>query len=98
MNAQIGYDNADLGLSATLLYNVHGPRIADVGTNHRPDIYEQAFHQLDFVAKKSFKKGFQLGFKAKNFLDLPVRFAQGDETTKEYKKGREINLSLSWTY
>jgi outer membrane receptor protein involved in Fe transport len=98
VNAQLGYDNTDIGLSAALLYNVYGPRISDVGTNGRPDIYEQPFHQLDFVAKKTLKLGFQITLKAKNLIDLPVRFTQGRETTEEYKKGREINLSVSWSY
>ncbi len=98
VNAQLGYDNPDLGLSTVLLYNVYGPRISDVGTNRRPDIYEQPFHQLDFVAKKSLKKGFQITLRAKNLIDLPVRFTQGEETTEKYKKGREIGLGLSWTY
>lgn len=98
VNAQIGYENVDIGLNAALLYNVFGKRISDVGTNGRPDIYEQPFHQLDFVAKKSLKKGFKIGVKAKNIIDLPVRFTQGDEITKKYKKGREFHISVSWTY
>ena len=98
VNAQIGYDNPDLGLNATLLYNVYGPRISDVGSYGVPDVYEQEFHQLDLVIKKKLKHGFDIGFKAKNLIDLPVEFTQGDETTEKYKKGRSFSLSASWSY
>ncbi len=98
INAQIGYDNVDIGFNAALLYNVYGRRISDVGTNGRPDIYEQPFHQLDFAAKKEIKHGLSLGIKAKNIIDLPSRFTQGEETAEQYKKGREISMSLGWSY
>jgi outer membrane receptor protein involved in Fe transport len=98
INAQIGYENVDIGLNATLLYNVFGPRISDVGVNQQPDIYEEPFHKLDLVIKQKLKKGFQLTFKAKNLIDLPVRFSQGDAETKFFKKGRELSLSLAWSY
>lgn len=98
VNAQLGYDNVDIGLNATLLYNVSGPRISDVGLSGQPDIYEQQFHQLDLVIKQKLKKDFQIGFKAKNLIDLPVEFSQGDHVTETYKKGREFSLSLAWSY
>jgi outer membrane receptor protein involved in Fe transport len=98
INAQIGYDNADIGLSALVLYNISGPRIATVGVSGLPDIYEQPFHQLDLVIKQKIPKGFQLGFKAVNLIDLPSTFTQGEEITKTYTKGRELSLTLSWSY
>lgn len=98
VNAQLGYDNADIGLSAILLYNVFGKRIVAVGSSDLPDIYEQPFHQLDLVVKKDLKKGFQFGVKAINLIDLPARETQGNRVTETYRKGREVIVSLSWTY
>ncbi len=98
VNMVLGYDNADLGTSLALLYNVFGERIATVGTSGRPDIYEQPFHQLDFVARQKLKKEFALSFKAQNLIDLPVAFTQGGNPTKKYNKGRYFTLSAGWTY
>lgn len=97
-NAQLGYEDVDIGMSATLLYNVYGPRIAAVGSLGIPDVYEEAFHQLDFVYKHTFGDHFKLGFKAKNLLDLPAKLTQGGEVQETYRKGRELSLSLAFSY
>ena len=98
LNGQLGYDNADIGTSAVLLYNVFGKRISDVGVLGLPDVYEQPFHQLDFVVKQKIKSHFSLGFSAKNLIDGKVSFKQGDKIRKSYKKGRYFGLSASFTY
>ena len=46
VNAQLGYDDTDSGVSAALLYNVAGRRIRDAGRLRTPDIFEQPFHQV----------------------------------------------------
>ncbi len=97
-NVQVGYDNADTGTSLALLYNVFGKRIRDVGVLGQPDIFEQPFHQLDFVAKQSVGAGFKVGFKAKNIVDRPVRYTQGGNPTLHLKRGRAFSLSVSWSY
>ena len=104
VNGHLGYDNVDLGLSAVLLYNVFGKRIATVGVDGLQDIYEQPFHQLDFVAKKRIRKGFEAGLKFGNIINAASRFTQEDRsnrkqhTTRSTKKGRSFSLSLSWSY
>ncbi len=98
VNATLGYDQLDWGTSATLLYNVFGPRIVEVGALNAPDIMEEPVHQLDFVASQKIPWGFKVSLKAKNLIDLEVRKTQGDEITERTFKGREIGLGLSWHY
>ena len=98
INVQLGYDIAKTGTSLALAYNVQGERISKVGYVGAPDIFEQPFHQLDFVASQSLSHGFKLSFKAKNLVDGEVRFLQGGETTEMFRKGRSFSLSASWTY
>jgi outer membrane receptor protein involved in Fe transport len=98
INAQLGYDNADTGTTLALLYNVQGRRISKVGDLGAPDVYEEAFHQLDFVASQRLPAGFKLGFKARNIIDGQMRYTQGGEPTEWYRKGRSFSLSLAWTY
>lgn len=98
VNAQLGYENADSGTALAVLYNVQGRRISKVGAMGAPDVYEEPFHQLDFVASQELTHGFKLTFKAKNLIDGEVRFLQGGETTELLRRGRVFSLALSYTY
>jgi outer membrane receptor protein involved in Fe transport len=98
INTQLGYDNADWGTSIAVLYNVFGPRIDAVGVLGSPDTYEQPFHQLDLVARQNLPKGFRIGLRARNLLDLPATVTQGGEITFKTQKGRSLTLSAAWTF
>ena len=98
-NAQLGYDDEDRGIQATLLYNVFGERISFVGILDAPDIYEQPFHQLDFVWSQSFlDDDLKFSLKLKNLLDDEVEFTQGDEITRAYRKGRELSIGFTYSF
>jgi len=97
MNAQLGYAGVDDGLNLTLLYNSAGKRIAQVGTLGRPDIFEQKFHQLDFVARYN-NNGFTYRFSVKNLLNDEVKFTQGAEITRLFEVGREVSLGLQYQW
>jgi outer membrane receptor protein involved in Fe transport len=97
-NAQLGYENIDWGTRIAVLYNVFGERIRTVGAAGLPDIFEQPFHQLDFVASQQLGAGFAVGFRARNLLDLPVEFTQAGHVTETTRKGRHFQLSASWSY
>lgn len=49
VNLQLGYDAPNGEHSATLVYNVAGPRIIFAGIAGQDDAFEQPFHSLDFV-------------------------------------------------
>lgn len=84
---------------AALLYNVSGERIALVGVNGLPDVYEQPFHQLDLSVSTALPwEGWKAKLRLRNLLDPSVEFTQGDEVQRSYRKGREIAVSLEWRY
>ncbi|MBC7988012.1 MAG: TonB-dependent receptor [Luteimonas sp.] len=95
-NLQLGYRNADNDLEGTLLYNVFGKRISQVGVFGAPDIYEQDFHSLDFNLRRQFDDEWTLKLRLRNLLDPKVEFTQGDEITREFRRGRELGLTLEW--
>ena len=98
-NLQVGYINPDSGRESSLVYNRFGSRISNVGIRGAPDIYEQAFNQLDFVYKQSLPwQGWVLKARARNLLDPKVEFTQGAGTTREYRKGRELQLGVEWKF
>ncbi|MCU0753629.1 MAG: TonB-dependent receptor [Xanthomonadales bacterium] len=95
-NAQLSWQPEGSGREATLLYNVFGARISAVGTNGRADIYEEPFRQLDFVYGQSLGQGFKMKLRLRNLLDPEARFTQGDQVTRQFRKGREVVLSVEW--
>ncbi len=98
VNFQVGYNNPDSPHEWTLLYNEFGERITQAGVLGQPDIYEQPFPQLDFVYKLRFREDWQFTLKLRNILDPKVEFTQGDEVTREFKRGSEVSLGLQWSY
>lgn len=95
-NASVGYDDEELGLSGTVLYNVFGHRIREVGALGAPDVVEEPFHQLDLVIGWQLPGGLALSAKAQNLLDGNARMTQGDMVIEELRRGRAFSLSCSW--
>lgn len=97
INAQIGYDNPELGINAAILYNATGPRIDEVGSFGLPDSYVLPFHQLDVVAGVDLPRGFNLGLRAQNLLDSAetLRIGAGD-VVESRRPGWRIGLRLEW--
>lgn len=93
-NFQVGYDNPDKGILATLLYNTYGKRIAEVGSLGAPDKYDQSVHQVDFVYRQRVMDHLSLTFNARNLLDDSVVVLQGDQIARSYRRGREFRLGL----
>ena len=98
VNLQLGYQHPEGRREATLLYNVFGERIVQVGVDGQPDTYEQPFHQLDFNFKQKLGEDWGVRLRLRNLLDPKVEFRQGDDANiREYRKGREIGITLEWT-
>jgi len=97
INLGVYYDRPLMGLQGSLLYNVLGRRITEVGTDLRPDIFEEPVHQLDFVLSRKNKNGLALGLKIKNLLDPEVQSRQGDQVIRSYQKGRSYSVGATWT-
>jgi outer membrane receptor protein involved in Fe transport len=102
VNAQLGYDNPDLGINAALLYNAAGPRIVEVGAFGFPDTYETPRHNLDFVFAAQLPKGAEIRLTARNLLDAPTLVTVDDVQTgfryvqERRYAGRQIGLRLGW--
>lgn len=97
VNAQLGYDNPDLGFNAAILYNVAGRRISQVGALGMPDTYVEPFHQLDVVAGAKLPQGFSVRFSARNLLDQSWRTTVGGHLAQAVRPGWSMALSLRWT-
>jgi len=97
-NAQLAYDNGDLGRTVSFLYNRSGARIRALGTSKQPDVYEQPVDQLDFVWIEELIYGMSMKFRVKNILDEEVLWTQDGKLVNSYKLGRDYTIALSWKY
>ncbi|HEY7905438.1 MAG TPA: TonB-dependent receptor, partial [Wenzhouxiangella sp.] len=94
INAQLSYLHTEGGPEATVLYNVAGKRISEVGVLGQPDKYAQPFGQLDFTLTWPLGERAKFKFKAQNLLDSTFKITQGDEVTQIYQKGRQFSVGL----
>lgn len=98
VNFSAGYRHPEGKREATLLYNVSGKRIAQVGVDTQPDVYEQPAGQLDFSWREDLGRGWALKLRLRNLLDPRIEYRQvEDAVTREYRKGRAAMLTLEWS-
>lgn len=95
-NLQIGHRAGDGSSEATLLYNLSGRRIAEVGVAGQPDIYEEPFKQLDFAYRHMLDAAWSFKLRLRNLLNPKVRYTQGSLPVRTYHRGREVLFTLEW--
>jgi hypothetical protein len=97
VNTGLGYSNYAGSVSATLLYNLVGPRIVEAGVNPLPDTYEQSRHILDFSLRFPALAGVAVKLDAENLLNQRYLRTQGSVTRLRYWSGRTFSLGVSWS-
>ena len=96
VNAGLTFAPEGRSSSATLLYNVVGRRIISAGEIPLPDVYEQERHVLDLSLRTALFTDVSLKLDARNLLDSPYSFRQGDVLRESYQAGRTFSFGLSW--
>lgn len=96
INWQVGYENPNVKWNGNLIFNMIGRRITEVGTQKRPDIYEEAQPQVDFTSNYRIAKNSLLSLRGRNVLNPKVIFTQGGEVVRQEKKGDAY--SVNWSY
>jgi len=79
VNAGLFYDNSDMGLMVSLLYNVIGERMMYVGDPNKPHIYQTPRNLLDLTVSKKLGKYLTLKGGIKDILNQPVEFKQYED-------------------
>ena len=96
INASIGFEDPDWGISSAIAYNIFGRRLSEVGNHGVPDVYEQPRGQLDVSFSRTVANYFKFSVSAKNLLDPYVHYKIGDATYIEYKLGRSFSFGISY--
>jgi len=98
VNSGVSYESLSGATSATLLYNVVGPRISSAAvTPLTVDTYERPRHVLDFSFRFAIAGGISAKLDAKNLLDAAYEERQGDVIRYRYTTGRSLGLGVNWS-
>lgn len=76
-NLALDYNRDDSGTSARLLYNIVGPRVAQVGSGGLDDVYEHPRSLLDVTVQQKLGEEFSIKFEGRNLLNSRVLLTQG---------------------
>jgi hypothetical protein len=98
VNATIAYDNVDIGTSISVLFNVVGPRITEVGIQGVPDTTEEAVPRLDLVYRQVLGGGWRMGVKGQNLLNPTRRFTQDGEIALRVRDGVSASVSVAYDF
>ena len=100
-NLSLHLDEPASGLRASVIYNLTGPRLTDVGARQGdfilPDVYRQPYHSLDVVLTWRMDEHFRIRLKLKNLLFQEEQFIQG-ESFNVATRSPGMSGSLSLTY
>ncbi|MFZ4736203.1 MAG: TonB-dependent receptor domain-containing protein [Bradymonadia bacterium] len=96
VNAQFGVVEEKTETELTLLYNVAGRRITDVGIQGLPDSYEQPIHRVDASIGQGLGEGFALKIGLSNLLLQDQVVKQGDLEVLRVETGFGGSVSLEW--
>ncbi len=105
-NLSLRFFEEQRGVTAALVYNVVGPRLADVATVVAtaagniipPDIEEQPFHSLDLVASLETGNHVKLKLKVRNLLWQHRELRQGDFLIQRTEPGLSVSLGATISY
>lgn len=106
VNANLSYENPEIGFSAILLYNIVGRRISEVGVrqgagagigDQNQDTYEEPRNQLDLSISQRLFKNFSIKLNIRNILDDRFLFTVGSKEAERYRTGQAISLTLSYS-
>lgn len=96
-NVNVSYTRDSSGTELSLLYNVFGRRISEVGFNGLPDTYEQPFHRMDLTLTQRLSKELRLKLTGTNLLNQAAVFKQLDTDVFRYRPGLTATAQVEWT-
>lgn len=94
-NLQGGWEHPTQG-QVTVLLNVVGPRITEVGARGAPDVLTSTDPQLDIVGRKTLGRGWSTSLKLQNLLNPAPPTVQGDSVIDAVRVGWRASVGIGW--
>ncbi len=89
LNTGLSYNHPDWGLSTTLVYNIIGDRVAQVGTVGYADIYERHRNLLDFQVSKRLGERAEIKLTLGDILSPDFMYYQDNNANHKYDAGAD---------
>lgn len=101
INGMLTYTSSDtLGLTATVSYNIQGPRLIIAAAHEKLGVYELPRHLLDFKVTKSLSKHFNASVTVRDILNAPISRSYNYDDFKvaydEFRYGTNYILAISY--
>jgi outer membrane receptor protein involved in Fe transport len=101
VNGILSYKSDTLGLTATVSYNIQGPRLVITGIlKGRPDVYEMPRHALDFKVTKTLGKYFSSSLTVRDILNARVlrayKLNDGYADFDRFRYGTVFTLGIAY--
>ena len=100
VNLDLNFDNPSSGTSASLIFNIAGPRIAIASLNTE-DVFEQPAPGLDFILAQKLGRHLTAKFAAKNLLNPKIERTYGENSNliySSYRKGMSFGVAFSYDF
>ena len=96
-NVNASYTRESSGTEVSVLYNVFGRRISEVGFNRLPDTYEQPFHRVDLTLTQQLSQQLRLKLTGTNLLNQAAVFRQLGTDVFRYRPGVTATAQVEWS-
>jgi TonB-dependent receptor len=101
LNANLSYQDLEKGIDAVIAFNFFDDRLAFIGSNGTPDIFEKGRGLLDFFFTKTISKNTSIKFSAKNLLNATYKiaseFKNSEHIYSSYTLGQTFGLTFNYT-
>lgn len=99
VNAMLVYTADSIGLTATIGYNVQGPRLIIAGIiPGRPDVYEMPRHVIDFKVSKTLTKHFSISVTIRDMLNAPVSRSYKLDNAQKYTEYDKFRFGTNYLF
>jgi len=96
-NIQLGFDDTSRQ-KGTLVYHITGKKIREVGILGQPDVYDEAYGELDFNYTRFLGDHLTFNVKAKNLLNKRRETTQGGFDVNSLFEGRSASLGVEYVF
>ena len=96
-NVQLGFDD-NFRQKGSLVYHITGDKIREVGILGQPDVYDEAYGELDFTYTRFLTDNLTLNFKGKNLLNRMRETTQGGFDVNSYFEGRSASVGMEYVF
>lgn len=96
-NVQLGFDDS-FRHKGSMVYHITGDKIREVGILGQPDVYDEAYGELDLNYTRYLGDHWTLNFKGKNLLNRQRETTQGGFDVNSYFEGRSASLGVEYVF